>query len=328
MPPMSQWRHALATTLVLAGAAFALTPWCTPQIALGLGILLALAMLVPADLPLQDLARFLIQISVVLLGFMMDLESVLKAGAAGLFLAAAAIGTVFLLGSALRRALRIQPEVSLLITSGTAICGGSAIAAVGSAIRAAPASFAVAMAVVFVLNGVALYAFPWIGHALELTPRQFGAWAGIAIHDVSSVVGAAAKYDEDIGSAGETLAMAAVVKLCRVVWLVPIAVAISWTTHRSAADTAPAKRRPLPIPWFVLLFFLAAVLNTYIPEISKLADQVLATAKSQMRLALFLIGTGLSLAALRTVGWRPLVQGVTLWVVLGAGALLVVTQVV
>jgi uncharacterized integral membrane protein (TIGR00698 family) len=244
---------------------------------------------------------------------------------------------VFLLGTGLRRALGIEREVSLLVTSGTAICGGSAIAAVGSAIRAAPASFAVAMAIVFVLNGVALYVFPWIGHALELTPRQFGAWAGIAIHDVSSVVGAAAQYDKDIGGDGETMAMATVVKLCRVVWLVPLAMLASWSTHRAGpgAGGAPvaatgaaaaASRKPVPIPWFVVLFFLAAVLNTYIPQIAEHSKEVLATAKVQMRLALFLIGTGLSISALRAVGWRPLVQGITLWVVLGGGALLVAVQ--
>lgn len=312
----------LSMVLMLAAAAFALTPWCTPQMALGAGIVLALLGLVSAEIPAQDLAKFLIQIAVVLLGFMMNLGDVAKAGAAGVLLAAAAIASVFGLGWVLRRWLRVERDVSALITTGTAICGGSAIAAVGSAIRASPATMAVAMATVFVLNGAGLYLFPWAGRAMELTPQEFGAWAGIAIHDFSSVVGAAAEYDRMTGGHA-AMATAAVVKICRVIWLVPVVMGIAWA-RRGSAPASGRGGRGLPIPWFVLLFLLAAVLNTFVPEVKEAAPAIVGTSKVLLRLALFLIGTGLSITALRTVGWRALVQGLVLWAFLASVSLAVI----
>jgi uncharacterized integral membrane protein (TIGR00698 family) len=310
----------LSMVLMLAAAAFSLTPWCSPQIALGLGILLALVGLVPREIPTQELAKFLIQIAVVLLGFKLDLSDVVKAGIPGILLAATAIGSVLLLGWILKRALRVERDVSAMITTGTAICGGSAIAALSSAIRASASTTAVAMATVFILNAAALYLYPWIGHLLELTPRQFGAWAGIAIHDFSSVVGAATLYDERLGT-DQTMAMAVVVKMCRIIWLVPLVLGIAWSRHDPAAHGA---RKGLPIPWFVLLFLLASVLHTFIPQVAEQAPKIEAASKLQLRLALFLIGTGLSIQAIRTVGWRALAQGIVLWLFLGGTSLAVI----
>ncbi len=310
----------LSLVLMLAAAAFSLTPWCNTQMALGAGILLALLGLVPRDIPTQELAKFLIQIAVVLLGFKLDLGDLVKAGIPGILLAASAIGAVLALGLLLKRALRVERDVSAMITTGTAICGGSAIAALSSAIRATPSATAVAMATVFILNAAALYLYPWIGQLLDMSHRQFGAWAGIAIHDFSSVVGAATEYDRLTGSS-DTLAMAVVVKMCRIIWLVPLVLAMAWSRRDASAGTG---RRGLPIPWFVLLFLLASVLHTLIPAVAEQADKIEAASKLQLRLALFLIGTGLSVRALRTVGWRALAQGIVLWVFLGGASLAVI----
>jgi uncharacterized integral membrane protein (TIGR00698 family) len=310
----------LSMVLVLAAAAFSLTPWCTPQLALGAGIILAIAGLVPREIPTQELAKFLIQIAVVLLGFKLNLGDVVKAGIPGILLAATAIGCVLLLGWVLKRSLRVERDISAMITTGTAICGGSAIAALSSAIRASASATAVALATVFVLNAAALYLYPWIGQLLDLTPRQFGAWAGIAIHDFSSVVGAASEYDR-IRGGGETMAMAVVVKMCRIIWLVPLVMVMAWSRREPAAAGA---RNGLPIPWFVLLFLLASILHTLIPAVAEAAPAIESASKLQLRLALFLIGTGLSLQALRTVGWRALAQGMALWLFLGASSLLVI----
>jgi uncharacterized integral membrane protein (TIGR00698 family) len=326
--PAAYRRGQLAAIAILAGAAFAISPWATPQTALAAGIILALLALVPRDLPAQDLARFLIQVSVVLLGFTMDLSQVLRAGAGGIIFAGATILATFALGALIRRWLAIDRAISVLISSGTAICGGSAIAAVGATIGAPGAAIAISMAVIFILNGAALYIFPPLGHALGLTPEQFGAWAGVAIHDISSVVGAAAQFDHAhqtaIASfpAPSALPTATAVKLSRVLWIVPVCLLAA----RLVRPGNPPHPRAAPpaIPWFILLFLAAAILHTLIPQIRDATAQAVATSRIQMRLALFLIGTGLSIPALRTVGWRPLLQGILLWGFISLAALAVV----
>lgn len=320
-PPSSEkWGRVL----MIAGAAYCVTPWSSPQIALGLGVALALLGLGASQKEARRVSRLLIQVCVVLLGFRMNLGDVAAAGLSGVVFAAGTIAGAYALGWALTRALRVDGTIGVLISSGTAICGGSAIAAVGSAIEASAAAMAVATGVVFLLNGAALYLFPALGDWLGLSDLQFGTWAGVAIHDVSSVVGAARHYHADGGGSAAALDTATVVKLSRVLWIVPIAIAAAWVHRTRSAAKATARRIPSPMPWFIALFLIASALRTWFPAISGWAGGIQAVATAGMCVALFLIGTGLSRKALREVGWRPLAMAVVLWIALAAAALLVV----
>jgi len=300
---------------VLAAIACVL-PWCTPAYALGLGLLLALCGLVAWPDQSRRLSKLLIQVSVVLMGFGMDLGELARAGALGLVFAAGSIALTFALGALLGRWLGTAPRLTLLLSSGTAICGGSAIAAVGAATGAIGAEMSVAIATVFVLNGIALYAFPPLGHLLELGQVQFGTWAAVAIHDVSSVVGAASAYGD------EALQVATAVKLARTLWIAPVALLAGWWWSRCAETAASGgARRALSFPWFVLWFVAAALLRSLVPAVAEFAPDLTWLAKRGMSLALFLIGSGLSLAALRAVGVRPLVLGASLWLIVSVLAL-------
>jgi uncharacterized integral membrane protein (TIGR00698 family) len=323
----ADWRHGL----LLAGAVFALTPWATPELGLALGLAIGLIGLMPGG-PAASLARkgsrWLIQIAVVLLGFRMDLHKVASAGSVGLGLAVGVVLVTFALGILLGRVLRTRRELTALISSGTAICGGSAIAAVGSTIGAAGASISVAVGVVFILNAVSLFVFPQLGELLNMTPRQFGAWAGIAIHDVSSVVGAASSYRRGTEDGAIALEMATIVKLSRVLWIAPVCLIAAWifapAQPQGESARKPISKRIPTVPWYIPLFLVAAAVRTFIPQIAEAAPEILLVAKRGMTLALFLIGAGLSRQALASVGWRPLVQSVILWIVIAAGTLVAV----
>jgi uncharacterized integral membrane protein (TIGR00698 family) len=296
-----------------AGILFCLTPWASPGIALALGLAFALV----TDNPYREAGtryvKWLLQASVVLLGFGVDLAAVLRVGGQGLLFAAITIAGTFALGYALARLLGINLKTSLLISAGTAICGGSAIAAVGSAVDADKGEMSVAMGTVFLLNAVALYLFPPLGHALHLSQAQFGTWAGIAIHDVSSVAGAAAAYGD------EALRTATIVKLSRVLWIVPVTLAAAALFPR-----AEAGRRRLPLPWFILGFLLASALGSLLPALHPAVPLLVRVARTGFAITLFCIGAGLSRAALRQVGYKPLLQGVCLWFFIGSVALLAV----
>lgn len=304
-----------------------LLPWVTPALALGAGIVLALTLGNPMPRESSRWSKKLLQACVVGLGFGMPLAAVLRAGAAGIGYTIAGIATAIALGLLIGRWLRVHGETSVLITAGTSICGGSAIAAVGPAIGAREESMGIALATVFVLNAVALYLFPPIGHLLGLTQRQFAVWAAIAIHDTSSVVGAAAQYGP------EALQRATVLKLARALWIVPLTfAAAAWARGRgdvvaagagvpSGAEaasgtsrSAPASRPKVSIPWFIGLFLLAAVARTLLPtSVDPALDFLARAARAGLALTLFLIGAGLTRAVLRRVGARPMVQGVLLW---------------
>ena len=297
----------------------------TPQSALAVGILLALTLHNPFTKMTRPASKWLLQASVVLVGFRMDIRSVLVAGREGMIFAVLTIGTAFLLGWLVAKWLKIDRTVSTLISVGTAICGGSAVAAVGCVIGAAEGEMSVAMGTVFLLNAVALYAFPVIGRAMHMNPHQFGTWAGIAIHDVSSVTGAATAY-----SASGALLVATTVKLARALWIVPVALVVGIVYHRrptavSNSDfgfepscvKANAKPR-LQLPWFIGLFLLASVPRSYIPAISHMAGPIQTVATVGFTLTLFLIGAGLSRKTLKAVGVRPLLQGVILWLFLAS----------
>ena len=308
-------------TLFLCTAAFCLTPWASPPIALTLGAFLALTHENPFAHLGKALSGRLLQVCVVLLGFGMDLPVVLKAGANGAGFAALTIAATLALGWWLGKLLGIRPKTSALISAGTAICGGSAIAAVGSVIGVAEGEITVAMGTVFILNAVALYLFPVLGHALHLSQAQFGTWAGVAIHDISSVVGAASHYGLS------ALQTATAVKLSRALWIIPVAFGAAYV-FRPRLDAAagndgaaPADQPKVKVPWFVGFFLLASVLRSSVPGVAAAAPVLSHAATTGLTLTLFLIGAGLSARTLRCVGWRPLLQGVLLWVFISVASL-------
>lgn len=308
--------------LLLIAAAIGVAVLRLPEIGLAVGIALGIAGLVTVGSLEKKISRYLIQVCVVLLGLRMDLHEVMKAGTSGLLFAVGTIASTFALGWLLGKWLRIDGRLTTLISSGTAVCGGSAIAAVGSVIRASTTHMSVATGTIFILNAAALYVFPVIGQNLHLTATQFGTWAGVAIHDVSSVVGAGSAFDRIAGTGHIAVETATVVKLSRVLWIIPICtVAAYFVPHDSASDN----KRKFPVPWFVVFFFVAAALRTAQPTLIARADAILLDiSKRGMTIALLLIGAGLTWKALKAVGPRPLIQGVILWVFISVTALFVV----
>ena len=287
-----------------------LSCWCTPPVMLFLG--LAYALICGQGYPSfnKKMSKKLLQYSVVGLGFGMNLHESLASGKEGMtFTIISVIGTLaigMLIG---RKLLKVDRETSYLISSGTAICGGSAIAAVGPVIKAKPANMSVALAVVFILNAIALFIFPSIGHWLELSQQQFGTWAAIAIHDTSSVVGAGAAYGE------EALEVATTIKLTRALWIIPLALATSLIFK--------SKDSKITIPWFILYFIIAILLNTFVlGSVPQVGTAVSGIARRFLTLTMFFIGASLSMDVLRAVGIRPLIQGVLLWIVISVGSLL------
>jgi uncharacterized integral membrane protein (TIGR00698 family) len=307
----------------------------SPPLALALGLVFAFLTLHPFSTEAHQLAHFLLQASVVLLGFAMNLAQVLAAGRSGLLYSAIGISLTLTLGLLLGRLFGVERISATLISAGTAICGGSAIAALGPVLDAGEESMAVSLGAVFVLNSVALFLFPALGHHFNLSQQQFGLWAALAIHDTSSVVGAAARYGPG------ALAVAVPVKLVRALWIVPVTLAFAaWLNFRLrrqiAADPALALgARPLPrapLPWFLLWFLLAAVVATYLPTwlpaIAAPAHTAFATlaglGKTGLAVTLFLIGSRLNRHALARVGVRPLLQAVILWLVAASATLIAI----
>jgi uncharacterized integral membrane protein (TIGR00698 family) len=287
--------------------AFCVTPWASPPIALALGILLALTVGHPYPQYNSKATKILLQASVVGLGFGMNFGNVLSAGQSGILFTIATIFGTLTLGYFVGKWLGIERKTSHLISSGTAICGGSAIAAVGPVMDAGEKEMSVALGTVFVLNSVALFIFPIIGHYFALSQSQFGIWAAIAIHDTSSVVGAAAKYGD------EALKIATTVKLARALWIVPLALGTSFLFKST--------NKKIKIPWFIFLFVIASVVRTYVPLDLAVYDTLSQIAKTGLVVTLFLIGAGLSRKTLRSVGIKPFLEGVILWVVIGSVSL-------
>jgi len=278
----------------------------SPPVALAMGLVFGLAFPHPYDRPAKKLSKVLLQASVVGLGFGMNLHQVVQVGRSGFVYTMLGISFALLAGMGLGTLLGVQRVPAFLISTGTAICGGSAIAAVGPITHASDEEMAVSLGTVFVLNSVALLIFPAIGAALKLTQPQFGLWAALAIHDTSSVVGAAAKY-----GAG-ALAIATTVKLARALWIVPLAL--------GTAVVRGAKAK-IQWPWFIALFCLAAVCNTYLPAGAHAYGIAVKVAKIGLTATLFLIGSGISVATLKQVGHRPLLQGIILWLMVSVGSL-------
>lgn len=287
-----------------------LSVWCTPPVMLFLG--LAYALLCGQGYPIANkrMSKVLLQYSVVGLGFGMNLHESLASGSEGMLFTIISVFGTLLIGMLIgRKLLKVDKETSYLISSGTAICGGSAIAAVGPVIKAKPANMSVALAVVFVLNAIALFIFPSIGHWLDLSQQEFGTWAAIAIHDTSSVVGAGSAYGE------EALAVATTIKLTRALWIIPLALATSFVFK--------SKDSKITFPWFILYFIIAILLNTFVLDgIPEFGVVVSGLARKCLTLTMFFIGASLSTDVLRSVGIKPLIQGVLLWVVISIGSLL------
>jgi uncharacterized integral membrane protein (TIGR00698 family) len=280
--------------------------YVSPPVALTAGILFGLTFAHPYHADGRTLSKFLLQASVVALGFGMNLHEVVKAGRSGFVYTALGISFAMLAGLAIGKIFRVKGTTAYLVATGTAICGGSAIAAVGPILRADEEEMAVSLGTVFILNSIALLIFPPIGAGLHLSQAQFGLWSALAIHDTSSVVGAAARY----GAAA--LVIATTVKLARALWIVPVAL------FTAAAKRSQAK---IQIPWFILFFCLAAVINTYGPQDAHMSQAFFRLGQLGLTATLFLIGTGLSRETLARVGWRPLVQGVLLWMAVGLTSL-------
>ena len=251
-------------------------------------------------LPFNHIAiRYLLQISVVGLGFGMSVTSALAIGSTSFTFTFVSIVTTIGVGFLLGKWLSIERKTSHLIACGTAICGGSAIAAIAPIIKSDEKQTSVALGVIFILNSIALFLFPMIGHWLHLTQQEFGLWCAIAIHDTSSVVGAANKYGT------EALQIATTVKLARALWIIPIALITTFVFK--------SKSGKIKIPYFIGLFILAMLVNTYVPQVSAYSPSIVAVAKVGLTLTLFLIGSGLNFNTLRSVGFKPLFQGVLLW---------------
>jgi uncharacterized integral membrane protein (TIGR00698 family) len=287
--------------------AFCITPFASPVIALVLGIIIAQFTGHPYLHLNHKATHLLLQVSVVGLGFGMNVHSALQAGKEGVLFTIASISGTLLFGLLMGKWLTIEKKTSFLISAGTAICGGSAIAAISPVIKAEEKQISVALGCVFVLNSVALIIFPIIGHHLNLSQTQFGLWCAIAIHDTSSVVGAASKYG------AHALEVATTVKLARALWIIPVTFISSFVFKN--------KSKKVSVPYFIGLFILAIIVNTYIPVVSVISPYFVMIAKAGLTLTLFLIGAGLSRKVLVSVGFKPLLQGVVLWITISTAAL-------
>jgi uncharacterized integral membrane protein (TIGR00698 family) len=292
--------------LFLVGLILAASGLISPPIALLGGLIYGFTLPHPFHVESKHLAKFLLQASVVALGFGMNLHQVIHAGRSGFLYTAFSITLAMLLGLTLGSFIQVGKKSSFVISAGAAICGGSAIAAVGPIADANEEEMAVSLGTVFILNSVALFLFPLLGFAFHMSQEQFGLWSALAIHDTSSVVGAAAKYGP------RALGIATTVKLARALWIVPL----SFVTAAALKSKARVQW-----PWFILLFCLAAFLNSALPSFGRAFDAFNHLGKIGLTVTLFLIGTGLNKKTLQHVGFRPLLQGLTLWIIVGSATL-------
>jgi uncharacterized integral membrane protein (TIGR00698 family) len=299
--------HDIRKSIFIIVAAICLLPSVTPPLALLLGLILAQLIEHPFAQLNHKATNLLLKISVVGLGFGMNIYCAVKAGREGIVFTAISIVGVLTIGILAGYLMKIDRKTSFLVSAGTAICGGSAIAALSPVIKAGEKQISVAMGTIFILNSVALFLFPFIGHKLNLSQTQFGLWCAIAIHDTSSVVGAASHYGQ------QALQVATTVKLARALWIVPVAFITSLLFKTGSKSVS--------IPYFIGMFILAMLVNTYVPFIKPVVPYFTSIAKTGLTLTLFLIGTGLSFKNLKTVGFMPLLQGVLLWVLISVASL-------
>lgn len=301
----------------------------SPPVALFVGLLFAFVFGIPYPKFNKKLSKYLLQASVVGLGFGMNLQKSLQSGAEGMVFTIISVIGVMVIGVWLGRYMNIDGKTSYLISSGTAICGGSAIAAVGPVLKANENEMAVSLGVIFILNAIALFIFPPLGHLFGLTQTQFGTWAAIAIHDTSSVVGAGASFDQMyFPGSTEACDLATLIKCTRALWIIPLAFFTMWF-FRDKNKRGGEGNAKVSIPWFILLFVLAMVINTYTPQsvmdvMGPIYNACVVIAKKALVAVLFAIGASLSLKVIKQVGVKPLIQALTLWMVIGATSLFVV----
>ncbi|MGL5682788.1 MAG: YeiH family protein [Marinifilaceae bacterium] len=287
-----------------------LLPGISPAVSLFMGLALALSVGNPYHSFSKKTSKKLLQYAVVGLGFGMNLHSALQSGKDGMMFTIVSVCTVLVLGIVLGKLMKMNRKASYLIAAGTAICGGSAIAAVGPVLKADDDEMSVSLGTIFILNAIALFIFPPLGEFFGLTQEQFGLWSAIAIHDTSSVVGAGAAYGT------KALEIATMVKLTRALWIIPLCFLTTFIFREKGGK--------ISYPIFILFFVIAMLINTFLPLPHVLTDTIALCSKKALNVTLFLIGAGFSLAAIKRVGVRPLILGLVLWVVIGVGSLLVI----
>lgn len=286
----------------IIAAILCLTSFVSSPIALLMGFLLTNLLYNPFPNLSRQIVKWLLKLSVIGLGFGMDLNKSLEVGKEGLLLTIITISSTLILGYFIGKALKLDRVISYLIASGTAICGGSAIAAVSAVIKAKEKEISIALGVVFFLNALAIFVFPLLGHQLDLSQKDFGLWSAIAIHDTSSVVGAALAYGE------EALDIAVTVKLSRALWIIPLSI-FSMFLFKGKANS-------IKIPWFILLFVIAVIANSYLNLPDWMSFSIPQISKQLLILTLFLVGAGLTFTSIKESGAKPIILGVSLWVII------------
>jgi uncharacterized integral membrane protein (TIGR00698 family) len=300
------------TVLFVVAIIVCTTPLSSPPFALLLGLIFAQFIGHPFVHLNHKSTSLLLKVSVVGLGFGMNVTQAMEAGKSGLLLTITSILFTILLGLLIGKIFGLDKKITALVSSGTAICGGSAIAAIGPVVGANDKEMSVSMGTIFLLNSLALVIFPPIGHYFNLTQQEFGLWSAIAIHDTSSVVGAASTYGED------ALHIATTVKLARALWIIPLTIVMAFF-FKSGSNK-------MKMPWFILLFVVAMILNSYVQFIHDHSETLFSISKIGLSVTLFLIGAGLSMAEIKAVGWRPLALGVILWLFISVLSFLVITR--
>jgi uncharacterized integral membrane protein (TIGR00698 family) len=302
LPPFAQ------QVLFIVILALCLTPLITPPLALLLGLIVAQTIGHPFIHLNHKATQWLLKVSIVGLGFGMNLHHAIQAGKEGFIFTLFSISLTLVSGLLIGRWLKVDQKTSFLISCGTAICGGSAIAAISPIIKSNEKQISIALGIIFILNSVALFIFPMIGHWFNMSQHQFGLWSAVAIHDTSSVVGASAKYGK------EALQIATTVKLERTLWIIPVSFFV--------AAVFKNKEKTIKIPYFIILFVLAMVFSTYLPNYQNIYAYIVTGAKSGLSLTLFLIGAGLNYATIKSVGKKPLFQGILIWILISIVAFL------
>jgi uncharacterized integral membrane protein (TIGR00698 family) len=308
----------IALIIFPLAALLTLTPWISSAMALTMGVALALTLENPYSIQVKKYTHHLLGFSVMGLGAGMNLAVVMKVGLEGIAYTIAGIVSAGILGTILGKVLKTPRNTSILITVGTAICGGSAIAAVAPVLRAKHQEVSVALGTVFTLNAIALFIFPAIGHHFNLSEAQFGLWCALAIHDTSSVVGATMQYGAHALEVGTTI------KLARALWIVPVAMLVAYLVSKQ--DKAIAGEAKAKKPWFILGFIIVSAIVTWLPELRAFGHQIEMIAKKTLVLTLFLIGSGLTKETIKSVGLGPFVQGICLWIVMAASSLAIIAM--
>jgi uncharacterized integral membrane protein (TIGR00698 family) len=301
------------TVLFVVALIVCTTPLSSPPLALLIGLVFAQFIGHPFVHLNSKSTGLLLKVSVVGLGFGMNVTQAMEAGKSGFLFTIGSILFTILLGLLIGKLFGIQKKTTVLVSSGTAICGGSAIAAIGPIVGANDKEMSVSLGTIFLLNSLALIVFPYIGHYFDLTQQQFGVWAAIAIHDTSSVVGAASTYGE------EALHIATTVKLARALWIIPLSFVVAMFFRNSGTNK-------VKIPWFIALFVVAMILNSYVQFIQDCGKTLFNVSKIGLSVTLFLIGAGLSMTEIKSVGWKPLALGLLLWIFISVASFIAITS--